>query len=147
MTVDEIEVPIRVVRDGAVTPKAMTQGSAGVDLSAAADATLEPGDVARVPTGLAVAIPDGFEGQLRPRSGLALKHGLGLLNSPGTIDSDYRGELCVIMVNLGRERYRIRRGDRIAQMVFQRVVRPVFVEQTKLPETNRGDGGFGHTGS
>ena len=124
----------------------MTQGAAGYDLRAAEAARLEPGTGSLVPTGLAVAIPPGFEGQLRPRSGLALKHGIGLPNSPGTIDSDYRGEVGVIMFNYGRVPYAIEVGDRIAQLVIQRVVPVRFVVREALQETARGEGGFGHTG-
>ena len=127
-------------------PTYATEGSAGLDLRADVGLTLQPGDRALVPTGLAVAIPAGFEGQVRPRSGLALKQGLTCLNSPGTIDSDYRGEVGVILINHGREAAAISRGDRIAQLVIAEVVRGELVEGVSLPPTGRGPGGFGHTG-
>jgi dUTP pyrophosphatase len=132
-------------------PKPATSGSAAVDLHAALteDLRLEPGGRAAVPTGIAVAIPHGFEGQVRPRSGLALRHGLTLPNAPGTIDSDYRGEIQVILLNAGREPMTIRRGDRIAQLAIAPVVQPEW-EQVEhldaLGPTRRGPGGFGHTG-
>jgi dUTP pyrophosphatase len=109
--------------------------------------TLRPGQRALVPTGFSIAIPEGFEGQVRPRSGLALRQGLGLLNSPGTIDSDYRGEVAVIAINLGREPIIIRRGDRIAQLVIAAVPQVNLMVVTELPDTGRGGGGFGHTGT
>lgn len=127
-------------------PSYATGGSAGLDLRADAAATLQPGDRALVPTGIAIAIPPGFEGQVRPRSGLALRSGLTCLNSPGTIDSDYRGEVGVILVNLGKETAAIARGDRIAQLVVARVERAELAEAPVLPPTGRGEGGFGHTG-
>ena len=108
---------------------------------------LEPGERALVPTGFAIAVPDGYEAQVRPRSGLALRHGIVLPNAPGTIDADYRGELSVIVMNAGREPITLRRGDRIAQMVIAPVANARFVEVESLDETARGDGGFGHTGS
>lgn len=129
-------------------PRYATSGSAGMDLLAAVenDLTLMPGDRVLVPTGIRIAVPPGYEAQIRPRSGLAVKHGLGMVNSPGTIDSDYRGPVQVIVINLGREAIVIHRGDRIAQMVIAPVVRARLVESEDLPETKRGDGGFGHTG-
>jgi dUTP pyrophosphatase len=107
---------------------------------------LAPGRVALIPTGLALAIPPGFEGQVRARSGLALRHGIAVLNGPGTIDSDYRGPLGVILANLGQEPYVVRDGDRIAQIVFARVPEVTLEELDELPPSERGDGGFGHTG-
>jgi dUTP diphosphatase len=107
---------------------------------------LEPGRIALVPTGLALAVPPGLEGQVRARSGLALRHGIAVLNGPGTIDSDYRGPLGVILANLGHEVFRIQDGDRIAQIVFSRVPAVELHEVSELPTTDRGDGGFGHTG-
>lgn len=131
-------------------PAYETSGSAGLDLRAAvppdAPLMIEPGRWALVPTGLRIALPPGFEAQVRPRSGLALRHGIGILNSPGTIDEDYRGEIGVILFNFGDAPFTIRRGDRIAQMVFQKVVRLPWERTDSLPETSRGDGGFGHTG-
>jgi dUTP pyrophosphatase len=134
--------------DDLPVPAVATAGSAGVDLRAAVLAPLElaPGERALVPTGFAIALPEGHEGQVRPRSGLALKLGVTLLNSPGTIDSDYRGEVAVVMVNLGQSKVAIRRGDRIAQLVIAPVTRPAFDLVAELPETGRGAGGFGHTG-
>ena len=131
-------------------PAYQTALAAGLDLTAAvpADAplALAPGARALVPTGIAIALPEGFEAQVRPRSGLAAKHGLTVLNSPGTIDADYRGEIQIILINLGRESVAISRGMRIAQMVVATVTRAAFVEVTTLDETDRGSGGFGSTG-
>jgi dUTP pyrophosphatase len=126
----------------------MTPGAAGMDLHAAVteEVVLAPGDIALVPTGLAVAIPDGFEAQVRPRSGLAVKHGISLPNTPATIDSDYRGEIRVPLINLGREVFRVSRGMRIAQLVVAPVARVTWDEVAVLPETDRGAGGFGHSG-
>jgi len=129
-------------------PEYATPGSAGIDLIAAVDSTttLNPGERRLIPTGIHAAIPEGYEGQIRPRSGLALRYGIGMVNSPGTIDSDYRGEIGVILINLGSEPFLINRGDRIAQMVIAPVIRAVLVEAENLPETTRNNGGFGHTG-
>ena len=132
-------------------PRYQSKGSAGFDLLAAVpDAepvTINSFDRALVPTGLIFEIPAGYEGQIRPRSGLALRHGITVLNSPGTIDSDYRGEVGIILVNLGSEPFVIRRGERIAQMVIAPVSETLLVETTDLSETARGSGGFGSTGS
>ena len=132
-------------------PEPATPGSAGLDLRACIPEplVLAPGRRALVPTGFAIALPGGYEGQVRPRSGLALRHGLTLLNSPGTIDSDYRGEIAVVAINLGQEPVTIRRGDRIAQLVIAPApgARVRLVPADRLPPTARGDGGFGHTGS
>lgn len=129
-------------------PQYMTPGASGVDLYAAntEPAAIAPGGIKLIPTGLAVSIPEGFEAQIRPRSGLALKHGLTLLNTPGTIDADYRGEIMLIVINLGDKEYIVERGDRIAQMIFARVERPQLVVCDDLDHTSRGSGGFGHTG-
>jgi dUTP pyrophosphatase len=129
-------------------PAAMTEGAAGYDLRAAVDGdvVLEPGRVGLVPTGIKLEIPPGFEAQVRPRSGLALRDRIGLLNSPGTIDSDYRGEVQVILFNFGDQPFRIRRGERIAQLVFARVHRPRWTARA-VGATSRGEGGFGHTGT
>ncbi|MEN6462960.1 MAG: dUTP diphosphatase [Syntrophomonas sp.] len=129
-------------------PRYMTEGSAGVDLYAAIDEDMvcSPGCRIFVPTGIAIALPEGFEAQIRPRSGLALKHGITLLNTPGTIDADYRGEIKVIVINLGDKEYILKRGERIAQMIFSRVERAEFFEVEELDSTLRGEGGFGHTG-
>ncbi len=129
-------------------PRYETPGSSGLDLRACVKESivLGPGEYRMIPTGIAIALPPGYEAQIRPRSGLAINHGIGLLNSPGTVDSDYRGEIKVILINWGKEPFEIKRGDRIAQMVICEVVRAEPVEITALDETERGDGGFGHTG-
>jgi dUTP pyrophosphatase len=129
-------------------PSFQTEGSSAMDLLAAvADPMeVEPGRIVLVPTGLSIAIPRGFEFQVRPRSGLALRHGIAVLNSPGTIDSDYRGEIQVILANLGQETFRITRGSRIAQLVLGRVEYFEWNKVTELPGSDRGAGGFGHTG-
>jgi dUTP pyrophosphatase len=130
-------------------PSYATAGSAGVDLAAAVDAALvlAPGERVAVPTGVAVALPEGWEGQVRPRSGLALKHGITVLNSPGTIDADYRGEIRVILANLGNLPVTIARGERIAQLVIAPVGRAAWQVVADLPQTSRGAGGFGSTGT
>jgi dUTP pyrophosphatase len=139
------------LRADAVLPRYATDGAAGLDLSAALDEPLliEPRARVRVPTGLVVALPPGHEGQVRPRSGLAFKHGLTVLNAPGTIDEDYRGELAVLLVNLGEEPVRILPGDRIAQLVIAPVTRVTVesAEPAELEQTARGAGGFGSTGT
>jgi dUTP pyrophosphatase len=132
--------------EGLPLPSYATRHSAGLDVVAAEDLTLAPGDRQAVATGFAIAIPDGFEVQVRPRSGLALKHGITCLNTPGTIDSDYRGEVKVILANLGREAFEVRRGERIAQLVPAPGLEGRFVEVGQLDETVRGGGGFGSTG-
>jgi dUTP pyrophosphatase len=130
-------------------PEPATPGSAGVDLRASVPepVVLRPGRRVLIPTGFSIALPPGHEAQIRPRSGLALRHGLTLLNAPGTIDSDYRGEICVIAINLGEEPVTIARGDRIAQMIVSRATRVLFAPAAELPPTLRAGGGFGHTGS
>jgi dUTP pyrophosphatase len=130
-------------------PKYMSPGASGMDLFAAVTepAIIPPKEVAVVPLGIGIALPDGFEAQVRPRSGLAAKYSIGILNSPGTVDSDYRGEVKVILFNFGKEPFVVSRGDRIAQMVITRVAKANLVEQTHLEDTERGSGGFGHTGS
>jgi len=129
-------------------PGYMSDGAAGMDLCAAVeeDLTIYPGEVRLVPTGIHIALPPGYEAQVRPRSGLALKHGIAVLNSPGTIDSDYRAEVGVILANFGREAFVVRRGMRIAQMVIARAMRAEVVEVEELDETERNLGGFGSTG-
>ena len=129
-------------------PRYMTPRAAGMDIYAAneKDVLIEKGAVALIPTGFAVAIPDGFEIQIRPRSGLAINHGIGLINSPGTIDADYRGEVKIAMINLGEKAYTVRRGDRIAQMIVNRVYQARLDMVQQLDETRRNSGGFGHTG-
>lgn len=146
----ENNVPVRIKRlphgEGLDLPAYATDGAAGMDVLAAEDVMLAPGGRHAVATGLALAIPDGYEIQVRPRSGLALKHGISLPNTPGTIDSDYRGELKVIMINLGAADFAIARGDRIAQLVLAPVVRAAWEEVADLDDTARGQGGFGSTG-
>jgi len=127
-------------------PARQTSGSAGFDVAAGETVVLLPGERKLVRTGFAIAVPEGWECQVRPRSGLALKHGITLPNTPGTIDSDYRGELCVSLVNLGTEPFEVVRGMRIAQLLFARVPEVVFEEVAELPPTGRGVGGFGSTG-
>ncbi len=130
-------------------PAYESEGSSGMDLRAAVmePVLLKKGEIRLIPTGLAVSIPPGYEAQIRPRSGLALRHGIGMVNSPGTIDSDYRGEIGIILVNWGAGPFTVRRGDRIAQMVITRVFRADLVEVNDLDDTRRGQGGFGHTGT
>ncbi len=129
-------------------PSYQSHGAAGADLCALVDKpmVIKAGGWALVPTGVSISMPDGYEAQIRPRSGLALKHGITLLNTPGTIDSDYRGEIRIIVANLGAEDFTVENGMRIAQMVFSRVLRGHFLEMEELDETKRNDGGFGHTG-
>jgi len=142
---------VRLLREGARLPAYATEGAAGLDLSAClpdgvASLFIPPGGRTLVPTGIAVAIPEGYEGQVRPRSGLAAKKGVTVLNAPGTIDADYRGEVGVVLQNHGREAFAVRTGDRIAQLVVSPVVRVSVEVATELDETGRGEGGFGHTG-
>jgi dUTP pyrophosphatase len=134
--------------DGLPLPRYVTEGAAGMDLHAAVDGetVIGPGDVRLVPTGLEIAIPSGFEGQIRPRSGLAVTHTIGIPNSPATIDSDYRGEIRVPLINLGRVPFAVSRGMRIAQLVIAPVVRVEWDEVADLPPTARAKGGFGHSG-
>lgn len=127
-------------------PSYATSGAAGLDLVASEDVLLSPGAHAAIPTGIALAIPVGYEGQVRPRSGLALRHRVTVLNSPGTIDWDYRAEIKVLLINLGDAPYTVRRGDRIAQLVIAPVCRVSLREVSSLPATERGEGGFGSTG-
>jgi len=136
------------LRPQAQLPRYMSAEAAGLDLASAADGplTLAPGARLGVPTGLAMELPAGFEGQVRPRSGLASKHGVTVVNAPGTIDSDYRGEIVVLLVNLGQAPYTIAPGDRVAQLVIAPVTRAEIVEAEELSSTARGGGGFGHTG-
>lgn len=129
-------------------PAYETEHAAGMDLRAAVTApvTIAPGERMVVPTGLRIALPEGYEAQVRPRSGLAMKHGISMVNTPGTIDADYRGEIRVILINHGQEAFVIERGDRIAQMIVAPVSRAAWIETDGLDETARGAGGFGHTG-
>jgi dUTP pyrophosphatase len=155
MKIIENDTAVGVVRlphaEGLALPAYETTGSAGMDLRAAVPddrpILILPGKRALVPTGLVLEIPDGFEGQVRPRSGLALKHGVTCLNTPGTVDSDYRGELKVLLVNLGDEDFEVSRGMRIAQLVFARVARMALAERKSAGGTGRGSGGFGSTGT
>lgn len=145
---DLTRITVKLLRPGAVIPQYMTTQAAGMDLCAAltAPVCLQPGERQLIPTGLALAIPAGFEGQVRPRSGLALRHGLALVNSPGTIDADYRGEIGIIMINLGQDSVTLNPGDRIAQLVIAPVVQAELVAVEELEPTGRSAGGFGHTG-
>lgn len=129
-------------------PKYMTEHAAGMDLFAAVDeeVILNPGERKLIPTGIALEIPDGFEGQIRPRSGLALRHGITLVNTPGTIDADYRGEVGILLINLGDEPFNVKRGERIAQMVIAPIFKAVLEVVKDLNSTPRSGGGFGHTG-
>jgi len=145
-------VIVKVKRSGSNTdlplPSYQSDGSSGLDLQAAIteEITLQPGDIRLIPTDLSISLPKGYEAQIRPRSGLALQHGLGLVNSPGTVDSDYRGEVRVIAINWGKELLTIKRGDRIAQIIISRVSRAIIEEVQELDPTERGEGGFGHSG-
>ncbi len=147
------DVVVRVTRVDASSsdiplPAYATEHAAGMDLCAAVKEplTLGPGETALVPTGIAIALPPGFEAQVRPRSGLAIKHGIGILNAPGTIDADYRGEVKVILTNFSKSPFVVKRGERIAQMIVGRYSRVTWEEAEGLDETSRGAGGFGHTG-
>lgn len=141
-------VSIKLLSPDAVLPSYATDGAAGMDLAAAAPApvSIPPGSHALVPCGFAIALPHGFEAQVRPRSGLAAKHGVTVLNAPGTIDCDYRGEVKVVLINHGRETFVVSKGMRIAQMIVAPVERVMWAETDTLPDTSRADGGFGHTG-
>ena len=146
---DNIDIPLKRLRtETTLLPAYMTSHAAGMDLYAALedDLVISPGARALVPTGIAIAVPWGYEAQIRPRSGLALRDGLTILNSPGTIDPDYRGEIGIIMINHGNEPFTIRKGERIAQIVFAPVARAILTEVADLEQTDRGEGGFGHTG-
>lgn len=134
------------IEDPDLLPKYQTQGSSGCDLRSSIDVVIPSGKRSIVPTGLKVEIPVGFEGQVRPRSGLAAKHGITVLNTPGTVDCDYRGEVKVILLNTGDEDFIIKKGDRIAQLVFSQVFRAIFKKEEGLTDTMRGSGGFGSTG-
>jgi len=148
--VDRVEIEISRLpgAEDIPLPRYMSDGASGMDLCAAVDSptAVEPGRIALVPTGITIAVPEGFEAQVRSRSGLALRCGVFVLNSPGTIDSDYRGEIGIILGNLGGEPFRIERGDRIAQLVVARVSRVEWAEAAALAATDRQAGGFGHTG-
>jgi dUTP pyrophosphatase len=145
-------VRVQVQRIGAgiglPLPVYATTGASGMDLRAAMTepVTLQPGERASIPAGIRLALPAGYEAQVRPRSGLARDHGIGMVNSPGTVDHDFRGEICVLLINQGQEPFTLHRGDRIAQLVIAPVSRAEWEEVEALPETARGEGGFGHTG-
>lgn len=147
---DLLNIKVLAHGEGLPLPAYESEQAAGMDLRAApkngSEIVCEPGARCLVPTGLAIALPQGLEAQVRPRSGLALKHGITVLNSPGTIDADYRGEIKVILINLGQDTFQISRGDRIAQLVIAAVQQPRLVVSTELDNTARGDGGFGSTG-
>ncbi len=142
-----IKVKVRMT-EGAFLPEYQSKGSAGADLRALLDdpVILSPGKTKLIPTGIFIEIPEGYEAQIRPRSGLALKHGITFLNSPGTIDSDYRGEIKIIMTNFGEENFTVENGMRIGQIVFARVFKGEFIETEELNKTERDKGGFGHSG-
>lgn len=143
-----LKIHVTPAAEGLPLPAYETAGAAGMDLRAAIaePVTLAPGERALISTGLRLEIPEGYEGQVRPRSGLAIRHGITLLNTPGTIDSDYRGLVQVVVINLGREAYTIHRGDRIAQLLITPVIRVTLETVEDLSETERGEGGFGSTG-
>ncbi|OPY84437.1 MAG: Deoxyuridine 5'-triphosphate nucleotidohydrolase [Syntrophus sp. PtaU1.Bin208] len=147
----EIRISVQTLPhfSGLSLPRYMTAGAAGMDIHAAVtgDVMIGPGERALIPTGLVIALPEGFEAQIRPRSGLALKHGVTLVNSPGTIDADFRGEIGVLLINHGKEPFLISRGSRIAQMVVTPVCRAAWFVSRGLESTIRGDGGFGHSGT
>ncbi len=149
MTPVTISIQVLAHAAGLPLPSYATQGSAGMDLRAAVEAPvlLKPGERQLIPTGLCIAVPHGFEAQVRPRSGLAIKHGITMLNSPGTIDSDYRGEVKVIAINHGAEDFSVARGERIAQLIIAPVNRAEWRPVESLDETSRSSGGFGHTGT
>ena len=144
----EIAVTRTPEGEGLPLPAYATPDAAGMDLHAAVETeiTLQPGERALVSTGLRIALPPGYEAQVRPRSGLALRHGVSMVNTPGTIDEGFRGTLCVLLINHGQEPFTVHRGDRIAQMIVAPVVRAIWVEVAELPPSERGEGGFGHTG-
>jgi len=143
----KLEIEIQKLQPEAKVPAYAHHGDAGVDLYSTIDHTLQPGARVLVPTGLKMSIPEGYEGQVRPKSGLALKHGISVLNTPGTVDAPYRGEVGVILINLDTKTpYEIKKGEKVAQMVLAEVKRAQFVEKAELTATTRGEGGFGSTG-
>ena len=144
---NKLEVIVQKLNPDVKTPSYAHEGDAGVDLYSAIDHVLQPGARALIPTGLKMAIPHGYEGQVRPKSGLALKHGITVLNTPGTVDAPYRGEVGVILINLDTKTpYEIKKGEKVAQMVFNRVEYAAFSEAKELAATTRGEGGYGSTG-
>ena len=148
LTKQKVKVQFVKVHPKATLPGYATEGAAGMDLTNVLEEplTLKPGERAKVPTGLVIVLPEGYEGQVRPRSGLAAKHGITLTNCVGTVDSDYRGEMCCLIINLGNEPYTIQPGERIAQLVIAPVTHVEIELSEKIPETKRGSGGFGSTG-
>ena len=147
---ERVSIKVRRLEKGKEIPLPgyESEGSSGMDIRACVEksVSLKPGEIRLIPTGLAVSIPSGYDGQIRPRSGLALQHGIGMVNSPGTIDSDYRGEIGIIMINWGQKPITIHRGDRIAQMIISKVYQADIQEVVDLDSTRRGEGGFGHSG-
>jgi len=141
-----LKIKIKKIKENAIVPKYAHHGDAGVDLYSTEDYILKPGERTLVSTGIAIAIPPGHEAQVRPKSGLALKHGISIVNTPGTIDCSYRGEIGIIAINLGNEDFKIEKGNKIAQMVFNKIEEADFEEVEELDDTTRGDGGFGSTG-
>lgn len=142
-------IPVKInIQSGAKLPEYQSSGSAGADICAFIDGdiVINPGDTTLIPTGISMEIPEGYEAQIRPRSGLAINFGITLLNSPGTIDSDYRGEVKIIFSNFGKEPFIVKNGMRIAQVVFNKVYRGHFIDSAELNQTGRNSGGFGHTG-
>jgi len=150
---DQPKIQIRRLHPGQDSdiplPRYMTPQSSGMDICAATkeNQVIPVGSIEVIPTGIAIALPPGFEAQIRPRSGLAFKHGIGIINAPGTIDADYRGEIRIALVNLGKQAYTVHRGDRIAQMIVQKVYQAEMEVVDTLEETERNEGGFGHTGT
>jgi dUTP pyrophosphatase len=145
----KIKVKVKQIVQNFPLPAYQTEDSSGLDLYAAIGVPIliQPGEIKLIPTGIMLSIPSGYEGQIRPRSGIALKYGITVLNTPGTIDADYRGEVNIILINMGKQTFRINSGDRIAQLVFNRVIKAEFELAEELDETRRTDGGFGHTGN
>ena len=142
-----IEIEIKLLEEDLPMPRYQNEGDAGLDLPSRVDYVIEPGERAKIPTGIAVAIPRGYAGFVLPRSGLAARHGISLVNSPGLVDSGYRGEMAIIMINTDKhEAFQIKRGDRIAQLVIQRVEEVKLIRRDRLDDTTRGEGGFGSTG-
>ena len=141
-----IKVKIKKIKDNAIIPKYAHQGDAGVDLYSTEDYILKPGERSLVSTGIKIAVPEGYEAQIRPKSGLAVNHGISVCNTPGTVDSSYRGEVGCIIINHGKEEFKIEKGKKIAQMIFNKVEQAEFQEVEELNNTTRGEGGFGSTG-
>ena len=146
MKMEKIKVQITKIKDNAKIPSYAHKGDTGMDLYSTEDYTIKPGERVLVSTGIKIALPNGFEAQVRAKSGLALKYGLTVLNAPGTIDSEYRGEVGVITINLGQETYEVKAGEKIAQLVIKNVCEAELEELDNLDDTTRGDGGFGSTG-